>query len=331
MRPFHRSLRMPRKTTIQQIRHFHPTRPSPFISEVLDASSAFIQGVHSVSGLPWVISIPLTALIVRTTVAMPLQIYTKIQARKERDLLPLLFSWKAHHRKEMMEKKFGLASTSASFPEEDTLPLLKTMRNRKAILNKRWGIPRFWKPVNLLQLPIWISVMESLRAMSGNDRGLIPYFLSLVEPSTSDGATPLHLAVEPSLATEGAFWFPDLLAGDPTGILPAALTVSILLNLHIGWKPKLLRDTAELPKVQLYRSLIVRGVRTIVQLFALNIGVMSFFSEMPTALLLYWISSTNIATFQTFLLDKLMFRRTPLPPWKDLEILHIPRISSVSK
>ncbi|EIT73202.1 hypothetical protein AO1008_08687 [Aspergillus oryzae 100-8] len=293
MRPFHRSLRAPRKTTLQQIRHFHPTRPSPFVNELLDASSAFIQGVHSISGLSWAVSIPLTALIVRSTVAMPLQIYTKIQARKERDLVPLLSSWKKHYKDDILRNQYKVDDVNDIQNLSAATPILaQRMKSKHADLKKRWNIPRYWKPLNFLQIPIWISVMEALRAMSGNDKGLIPYLLSLIEPTNSSGAPRLHLEVEPSLATEGALWFPDLLAGDTTGILPAALTMSILLNISAGWKAKKFSEMADLPKIELYRALTVRGIRAFIQVLALNVGLSSYYYEMPAALLLYW--TTNL-------------------------------------
>jgi inner membrane protein COX18 len=254
---------------------------------------------------------------------MPLQIYTKIQARKERDLVPLLLSWKKHYKDEMIREKYKTQNPEfyEKVPQHVTGTLSRKVNQRKVHLHNRWNVPKLWKPVNFLQIPIWISVMESLRAMSGNDKGLVPYLLSLIEPSSS-GGTPLHLEVEPSLATEGALWFPDLLAGDPTGILPAALTLSILLNIRTGWKAPPLASLAEVPKIELYQNLTVRGLRTLIQVLALNIGVSSFFYEMPTALLLYWISSTNIATLQTLLLEKLMFKKPPLKPWKQMRIAY---------
>ncbi|KAF7597474.1 hypothetical protein BBP40_003721 [Aspergillus hancockii] len=254
---------------------------------------------------------------------MPLQIYTKIQARKERDLVPLVLSWTKHYKDEMIREKFSTQHPElvSSLPRNVLGTLSRRVNQRKAILHKRWNVPRFWKPINFLQIPIWISVMESLRAMSGNDKGLVPYLLSLIEPSPS-GDTALHLEVEPSLATEGALWFPDLLAGDATGLLPFALTMSILLNIRTGWKAPPLASMADMPKIELYQNLTVRGLRTLIQALALNIGVSSYYYEMPTALLLYWISSTNIATAQTLLLEKTMFKKAPLKPWRRMAIAY---------
>jgi inner membrane protein COX18 len=250
---------------------------------------------------------------------MPLQMYTKIQARKERDLAPLLHSWRKHFQAQI-KKRVDAENHNPILPREAIRELATKVKAKRKELHKRWNVPRFWKPVSFLQIPIWISVMESLRAMSGNNKGLVPYLLSLVEPSTAEPSTAVHLAVEPSLATEGALWFPDLLAGDSTGILPAALTLSIILNIRAGWKAPALSDMADLPRIEIAKNLTVRGIRVLVQALALNIGVSSYLYEMPSALMIYWISSTNIATLQTFLLERYMLSKPPLEPWRQIHI-----------
>ena len=321
MRPFRLSHPARKTAAFQQVRHFHPTRPTPFINEALELSSAFLHNVHAISGLPWAVSIPLSALIVRTTVALPLQLYSKMQAKRERDAIPLLHAWNRCFKENLQksedytrEDRLLLAKMDPTRAQKQQL--MKQYLERKRIVHRRLGVPRFWKPLNFLQLPIWISIMESLRAMSGNDRGLVPWLLSRLEPESADPSSALHLAVEPSLANEGALWFPDLLAGDPTGILPLALTLSILLNIRMGWKAQPLKNLADLPKVEMYKQLSLRGIRMFVQVLALNVGLSSYVSEMPTALMIYWLTSTNVATLQTLLLDRVLFPVKPLPVWK---------------
>ncbi|KAL4808506.1 hypothetical protein BDV18DRAFT_100771 [Aspergillus unguis] len=308
--------RFPRMAPRQQVRSFHQTRPAPFINEVIDGASAFVHGVHDVSHLPWAYSLPLTALLVRMGVALPLQIFTKVQARKDSDLAPILMAWRSQYQKE------ALAAASADgkkLRSQATREVTTKLKAKHAELRRRWGIVRFWKPANFLQIPVWIAIMESIRAMSGNKNGLVPYLLSLVRPDES-GSNALNLAVEPSLATEGALWFPDLLAGDPTGALPALLSVSILVNVRNGWKGPKLREMADLPRLELAKQLSWFSLRALIQVLALNVGVASYMYQMPTALMVYWITSTNIATAQTFLLQKYMFPTPSLKPWKPVHI-----------
>lgn len=250
------------------------------------------------------------------TVALPLQIFTKVQARKDSDLSPILTAWRQHHQQRLARGP----SSQGLLPPQVASMVTRNLKEQHKTLRQRWGVYRFWRPANFLQMPVWIAVMESIRAMSGINTGLVPYLLSRLEPSSSSESSALHLAVEPSLATEGALWFPDLLAGDPTGILPAVLTVSILANVRAGWKAPKMKEIADLPRMEMVKHLSNKGLRLFIQALALNVGVASYFYGMPTALMVYWITSTNVATLQTFLLQKYMFPTPSLKPWRPVSV-----------
>lgn len=304
------SRRVPRQT-----RQFHQTKPTQFVSETLELSSGFLHGVHSITGLPWVASIPLTAFIVRMVVAMPLQVYSRIHARRERDLSPLLLSWRKHIQDRIIEehKEQGIRL----LPHEADLLMKKELGQRRKALLKRWNVSSFYKPAGFLQIPVWISLMESLRAMCGNDQGLVPYLLSLTGRLST---TPLNVPVEPSLASEGAFWFPDLLAGDPTAILPLLLSMSISLNIKLGWKSPSWKELADLPDLEFKKQFTLRLFKMLIQIMAVNVGVASYVYGMPSGLMIYWITSSSVATLQTFILDRYMFAKPPLKPWLKMHI-----------
>ncbi|KAJ5647669.1 hypothetical protein N7490_004041 [Penicillium lividum] len=294
-----RALRAPRNAwlpaTLSHVRHFHPTKPAPsLINVALDASTGLIHGVHNVTHLPWVASIPLTAVLVRTAIGFPLQFFTRIHARRERDIAPG-FGPRSHEK----------------------------VHAWTAQTRKQWGVNSWYKFLTFAQLPVWISLMESIRGMCGSTNGLVPWLLSLIEP-TQEGAAEavksLHLTVEPTLANEGALWFPDLLAGDPTGALPALLTASILLNVNLGWKQVSMLEMSDMPKLQMYQSFLFTGMRVFIQVLAVNVGLSGWYHEMPTALMIYWITSTNVATIQTWVLDKFLFSRPPIPAYKTKNI-----------
>ncbi|PYI35101.1 hypothetical protein BP00DRAFT_422427 [Aspergillus indologenus CBS 114.80] len=293
-----------------QTRHFHPTRPAPFLAEIMD-SSWLVHGVHNLSGLPWAYSIPLTALIVRSCIALPIQIYTKLQGRRERAAQPLLACWQSYYRSSIGAKREqqqlqalqdagGGEGRRRRQPSVRTQTAVAVARQRKALF-RRLGISRYWKGMFLLPIPAWLSVMETIRAMAGCESGLLAWLLRLVGSSTAT-----RVPVEPTLAAEGALWFPDLLAGDATGVLPAVLTASILLNIHVGWKVPRLAELADLPRAQLPKHLFLRALRTFAQLMALNVGLSTYLYETPAALLLYWATSSNIATLQNRALDRVM-------------------------
>ncbi|KAJ5760192.1 hypothetical protein N7520_007348 [Penicillium odoratum] len=311
-----RGFRAPRNAslpaTLSHVRHFHPTKPAPsLINVALDASTGLIHGVHNVTHLPWVASIPLTAVLVRTAIGFPLQFFTRIHARRERDIAPLLLSAQMKFTKEGKKK-------GESAPE-----VMKKVHAWTAQTRKQWGVHSWYKFLTFAQLPVWISLMESIRGMCGSTNGLVPWLLSLIEP-TQEGAAEavksLHLTVEPTLANEGALWFPDLLAGDPTGALPALLTASILLNVNLGWKQTSMLEMSDMPKLQMYQSFLFTGMRVFIQVLAVNVGLSGWYHEMPTALMIYWITSTNVATIQTWFLDKFLFSRPPIPAYKTKHI-----------
>ncbi|KAJ5215040.1 hypothetical protein N7468_010719 [Penicillium chermesinum] len=91
-------------------------------------------------------------------------------------------------------------------------------------------------------------------------------------PVASSVTETVYRAVDPTLATEGALWFPDLLAGDSTGILPFILTATIITNVTSGLRGPTAQEISRLPKLEMYRA-------------------------------------TNVATLQTKFLDKYMFKR----------------------
>lgn len=306
-----RALRAPSRIAAlkhSQIRQFHPTRPARLVNEALDAAAVVLHGVHSVTGLPWFASIPLTALIVRTVVGLPLQIFTRVNARREGDISPLVHSWRVYYLKQARRSETTDRKTAME-------QVKKATQEKQRHLGKRWKVTPGYRYASALQLPVWLSLMESLRCMSGNTTGLASWVLSLLEPSKSPGDF-LHMTVEPTLANEGALWFPDLLAGDPTATLPVLLSLSILLNVRTGWHTIPLPDMADMPDIQMYQATAFRGLRLFIQIMAVNAGAAAFFSQMPTALLIYWVTSTNIATLQTYLLGKYMFLRPPMETYK---------------
>lgn len=183
------------------------------------------------------------------------------------------------------------------------------VRKRTAELHKRWGVSGKHKAISFLQIPVFIALMESLRGMCGNNEGIIAWLSSFIEssPDPASAAKSLHLTIEPTLANEGALWFPDLLAGDPTGVLPVFLTASILGNVLLGWKVRPWKEIPLLSKTEMYKQISFTGLRAFVIVLTCYIGFASFVQEMPTALMLYWITSTNLATLQTWILDNKVF------------------------
>ena len=74
--------------------------------------------------------------------------------------------------------------------------------------------------------------------------------------TVSSSASSIYRAVDPTLANEGALWFPDLLAGDTTGLLPFILTATIITNVVSGLKGQSALEISQMPRLQMYQAFI---------------------------------------------------------------------------
>ncbi|KAL2073932.1 hypothetical protein VTL71DRAFT_11258 [Oculimacula yallundae] len=276
-------------------RAFHATpRPQSILLSTITFSHEALTAVHSATGLPWAYSIPLFAILLRVTLILPVSIYTRRSNIKQIGLSPLLESWKHILRKQTMRESGHLGPVVAQSE------VLKKMRKKRGELFRRHGCGTWKNYLSLLQIPIFLSVMEALRKMCGSRQGVLGMLLGKDEvggAETSRGVVDYLLAIplETSLATEGALWFPNLLLADPQLVLPFVLSGTILLNILGGRK-----SYSAMGKWQqrLTRSMTV---------VALAVGPLML--NVPSALMIYWITSSTTGYLQMLLLEKFM----PLP------------------
>lgn len=200
------------------------------------------------------------------------------------------------------------------------------MREKRNRIYSRWGCGLWKNYLPLMQLPIWLVMVETLRGMAGTRKGLLGLMIPegiagdssgldaapelaaagmpeagifeaelIGEKSIVEGVVP----VEPSLATEGMLWFPDLMAADSMLLLPFILSGTLFLNIYSGRQ----RVVMTQGRIRLMRAL---GV------VALAAGPLTL--QMPTAMLLYWVSSGMLAYGQNLLIDYYMPVKSPVKP-----------------
>lgn len=197
--------------------------------------------------------------------------------------------------------------------------LISAVNKKKSELYRRWNCGRWKVWLGLLQFPVFLSVMEALRKMTGSREGILGMLPGVkdvvpVEGTnvdsvlTSDGlvAEALQIPVETSLVTEGMLWFPDLLVADPHLVLPFVLSGTIMLSLFGG-----LRKSGNAP-LSKWQNRLRRGMG----FGALLIGPIML--HVPSALLIYWISSSSMAFIQAMILEKVMPVKAPPSPCKNL-------------
>ncbi|MCJ1289785.1 hypothetical protein MMC34_001318 [Xylographa carneopallida] len=290
---------------VASIRRFHA---SPFKqSEVLDTCMSqahnVFANIHSFTELPWVLALPLTAFLVRLCLITPLNIYSHQTIRRQTALQPLLYAW-ASAMAVRIAREHGTQIGAVQGKK-----LKKELKHKRSEIYKRSGIRRWMLFAPLINFPVWLVFMETIRRMCGTQEGLLGLIAKAVERPRGDEAVvpppPVETDVvsayfEPSMAVEGSLWFPDLLVADPMLILPFALSACFYATI-VQQDRRLLRKNGVLLKWQTRRSRMAK-------LVVLAIGPLTL--HLPSAMLIYWMASSLTVLGQTILLDFVL----PIPP-----------------
>ncbi|KAH7061367.1 hypothetical protein B0J12DRAFT_592673 [Macrophomina phaseolina] len=258
---------------------------------VLNLFWGMFEVLHN-CGLSWAVAIPAGAVVVRGLIIMP---WFQIPARKAQQqnaaLLPLnhAYAIAMKHRCHQIfyDKGPRVARSKAKM----------AMAKYNYQLRQRWRAERWRQMLPLATFPIFIGVAEVIRRMCGSRSGLWGIiFGSGSAQAQHPSAEALTAAgdnwLEPSFATEGALWFPNLMLADPNMILPFVVSGLTMATLHRGSKPP--QEGKERPAGIILRRILMTG--------ALAIGPLTL--HMPTAILLYWSASTTCAYISHLILDK---------------------------
>lgn len=284
---------------------------------LLRGSELLVTSIHHVTGTPWFVSIPLVALAVAATIRLPLTLYSHNMARRRAKLVPLIQA-----ETSMVGRNMRKLARS-----ELRVRVAEIMKKRNKELSKALTINESRSIIGgILSLPIFVSNLEVIRRMCGGPRGMLGSLVfaappaapaaadSAPSPSAVDLAPATDLgdlaasgtqdalasiAVEPSLATGGCLWFPNLLEADPYHILPFAVSAVLVLNLMpessaarrelFGLQPGAGDKRAALHGQSRGR----RGFQRSMLLIALAIGPVTM--DLPAALHLYWLTSASFS------------------------------------
>ncbi|KAL1959226.1 hypothetical protein VTO42DRAFT_2731 [Malbranchea cinnamomea] len=275
----------------RQCRNFH----SPLAQKAIDASvflaHGLLDGIHAATGLPWVASIPLTALVVRVTFGFLPHMFVRQQRDKKARLAPMLAAWRKVYEKQVAESRPEMKSLPPRYAER---LVAQNVRKTYHEMRSRWKVYRWPGLVNLLPIFPWLAMMESLRKMVGMGDGL----LGIVRSGLGDDPPERVLPLEPSMASEGALWFPDLLAHDTTFALPVMLSATLVLNVAWGWKTMSYREIATLSAVEATSASRRKGLKYFLMALSVWMCPTVIAAQVPSGMLVYWISSSFIATLQ---------------------------------
>ncbi|CAN8103356.1 unnamed protein product [Discula destructiva] len=306
-------------------------------SGLLRCSEWLITNTHDITGAPWSVSIPLAALIVSAAVRAPLSLYSHQKARKRAKLGPLIQAQTA---------MIGLGLRKKAVPDLRK-KVVEVMKKRSKKLAETFaGSERGSIIGGLLTLPIFVSNLEVIRRMCGGPRGLFGRLVfgasgadGPADPATAaatmsaegiSASTPFaadmaeaavashrdvisDISVEPTFATEGCLWFPNLLESDPLHILPFALSAILVAHMIPGTSAAR-RELIGLSPVAGDKHAVMMGqtgkrraLQRTMLILAFAMGPITM--DMPAALHLYWLSSAGFSLAVT----KGLRRALPIP------------------
>jgi mitochondrial inner membrane protein COX18 len=259
-------------------RPFHTSRPNHIYSETTAqyASNVF-EHIHAFSHLPWALSIPLTAILVRTCISLPSYCAYFINLRKQQVAAPLQEAyrnaWNIRARKE------------AEQANKDAPPSVSNMelggQNKITVLfSQMLNYNHYFRYLPLIYAPIWLNSVEALRQMSASARSSVAAALPDTIPNIS------------SLASESFLWIPDITATDTTlcFVFACLCSANILQSSSQGFMP------TQIPMWLRARPRLTLWIHKSVVVLSPALVVITFDAlAVPAAALLFCVTSSLYA------------------------------------
>ncbi|KAL2421862.1 hypothetical protein ABEF95_008912 [Exophiala dermatitidis] len=285
-------------------RDFHSSRPNRIIAEALQLSHSVFQEIHTVTGLPWALSIPLTASLFRLA-WIPVQIISTISLKRRQIEGPLLKGWRKAYQDIAVVKFRDQTQQSAEAAERWVSKQLQA--RRKAIRqHSNYLSPLSVFGLQLSFFPIWILNADVIRRMAGDDRTLLSLFLRTNDSKVDTSIVP----PEPGLQAESLWWIPDLVSPDHLWILPltfGALSVaSAWMAAGRGMAKQQERIATMEPGLARQRDIFFLSVSQFIVSASFLFPMFIIRSETPTAVVLYLIGSVGTQLIQRPLVSYLL-------------------------
>ncbi|KAF9693593.1 hypothetical protein EKO04_008501 [Ascochyta lentis] len=307
--------------TCPPARGFHASAPrqDPVLDALLYLPHEMMTLIHTQA--PWYAAIPASAFLLRGALVTSFGTWARSLMARYIGLQPL--------RQALARQKRDDITRQGNFrtPKEAVVRIKQEIKQEVTKLDSRWKVTlKGQLGWTLIQIPIFFTMAEVIRKMCGARDGLLALGTSVfrskatadtteaadaagatdasavtdgvgaidtlrtldassavdvVDVSNTDGLAAMATSpfFEPSLANEGMLWFQDLILPDPTGALP--FIVSGLMFSNIYFTKNTVTNEKTWPN---YIRRVLLGV-------SLLIGPLC--QGLPSALMLYWASSTS--------------------------------------
>jgi len=271
-----------RRTYLTQIINYDTPR---IIMECMHDGIGIPYLLWTMPGIPYLWTIPLAALLVRTALYYPVTLYSRKALQRRTALSPLISAQKGL---KLQEARTNVMSglTTRTVPSEHKF-LMKTLIND---LQTRFMCGRLRTMWPIVQLPVFLWLSSNLRDMLGMPGSIVRTFLG----RGNDGEQVGEL-FQQSMTEEGPSWALDLTAADPTGSLPIIVSVVMMSQTLIS-APKYQRGAGILQRTPTILLVVLSGSIPII------------FASAPAGILWYWAWSSGMALVTNVYLN----RRYPL-------------------
>lgn len=272
---------------------------------VISTFTETFQTVHTYTNIPWWALIPVATFSLRTVWTMPLAVLQRKRLQKQSELRPIIgalnpvlkLNLAKKVRKAKNEAKTGHKNHSSdSYVAPDPLSTMKyeeilvlttkEVRKRQKLLFKKNGV-QIWKNFILpaFQIPLWVVMSLTMRDLSG----------------WSSWNSLSNKPLDPSLYTEGLWWFYDLTVADNLHVLPLLIGITALCNVEWTFKSLELLRLTQRKKLRITVTDAISNISRMTVVFLMAISL-----HAPAALSLYWLSSQFYSLIQNIILDLTM-------------------------
>ena len=274
-------------------RNFHSPKLTQFMGQCVtqtgtEYASYALTFIHDYSGLPWGLSIPMTAILLRSLFAVPIYYAIFLNQRKMDMGAPLQEAYRSAWIRSVQER--------AKEAGENAPSKFKAMGiggNSKVtmLFSKKLIYKPYIAMLPVLYWPVWANCVYVLMRMNGWGDS----------PPEKVAAYPVPTV--PSLASEGLLWFPDLTAFDP---FLCTVFVGLLINnaASAGFQGLRLRET--FPTAHGWPRFKYWFYSTSSIVISALFGICFYGSQVPATLALFCVSSSACALVLRGLMRRLI-------------------------
>lgn len=264
-------------------------RTTPQRTFVTNQIADLLTSTHELSGIPWVVLVPLTTFTLRTMFTLPISIWQRKRIVKQQELRKISQSSSPIIKSRLALMVNQKGTKTKLTPDQIHLLAMKESRKRQKALFKFYNVP-MWKNVilPLVQIPLWTTLSLSIRNLTSLE----------IERSTKQWFESFN-------------WNGMDLTGplvDYPVIIPLTLGALSLMNVEYNGKMISRRSTDNVG-IMVYKddqSRMNQAMNSILNISRIGcIFMMGVSSQSAILLSLYWISSQLYSLVQNIILDKM--------------------------